>query len=85
MSYLRWGEVLPSGKRSNSYVFGDPDSLINMDNGNSLPYGELRKLLNGKNKDKIKKSIEDGLDLHGEELGVVCERLFSEREEGKWG
>ena len=49
MAYLRWGEKLPSGGKSNSYIFGDPDGLINMDKGTRVLYQDIRNLFKNEN------------------------------------
>jgi hypothetical protein len=77
MSYLRWGEILPSGNSSRSYVIGDPDSLVNINKG-SIPYTELNLFLKEKTKLEVQLEIKKRLGLEGEELDVVCQRLFEE-------
>lgn len=82
MAYLRWEEKLPSGDLSKSFVFGDPDGLINIDKSNRILYSELKVLL--KQGDNIEKELGLRLDLSGEELEVVCERLLYEKSMGEW-
>lgn len=84
MAYLRWGMVLPSGKRSNSYIFGDNSGLINFGQGKRVSYDEIRELLKSDDDSEIKNKLGRGLKLKGEELEVVCERLFIERDRGEW-
>lgn len=84
MAYLRWGQKLPSGKTSSSFVIGDPDMLINFNKGKPIPYAELKQWFKTKNDKAIKKAIGQRLKLRGEELNFVCERLFEERDNGEW-
>ena len=83
MAYLRYGSLLPSGEKSTSFVIGDPSGLHSFDKGH-MPYGILYSLFETKSDPEIKDEISDKLKLTGEELDVVCEMLFSERDQGKW-
>lgn len=84
MAYLRWGEKLPSGIISKSYIFGDPRGLVNIDKGVLITYQYIRDLLKCKNNANIKENLKQKLDLQGEELEVVCSRLFYEKNNGEW-
>lgn len=88
MAYIRWGDELPSGARSNCFVFGGPDGLINMEKGTSIPYQDIRDWFKNKSESKpdseIKQELGQRLGLQGEELEVVCNRLFDERNHGEW-
>ena len=84
MAYIRWGEGLPSGNKSSSYVFGGPDGLISMDKGGSIPYHVIRQWFKTSTDAEIKGELSRRLELHGEELEVVCQRLFDERNNGGW-
>jgi len=76
--YLRWLQTMPSGAASSSYIVGSSSGIINMDTGNYVHYEELMNWFDSKNDDEIKKSVGDKLLLKGEELEVVCEKLFAE-------
>lgn len=84
MAYIRWGEKMPSGRESRYFVFGDPDGLVNVNEGGGrIPYSELVEIL--KEKDEcIKGRIGVGLVVDGEELECVCLRLIEERDNGEW-
>ena len=84
MAYIRWGEILPSGAKSNSYVIGDPDALVNLNTMAAVPYTDLKEWIKTKNNEELKQALGEGLDLEGEELGVVCERLYHEKDKGEW-
>jgi hypothetical protein len=84
MAYIRWGERLPSGNQSSSYVLGGPDGLISIDKGGLIPYSNIREWFKTKADPEIKQELGRRLELHEEELEVVCSRLFSERDSGEW-
>ena len=84
MAYIRFGDELPSGDRSNCFVFGGPDGLVNMENGTLIPYQDIRDLLKTKPDLDVKEELGQRLGLKGEELEVVCNRLFHERDNGEW-
>ena len=86
MAYIRWGEKLPSGKESRSYVIGSPDGLMNMDmnKGSLIPYCQLRDLIKTKTEVELKEHLRQKLELQAEELEVVCSRLFDEISKGEW-
>ena len=84
MAYIRWGGELPSGARSENYVFGSPDGLVNMDKGSLIPYQDIRNWFKTKTDLEVKCELGKRLNLTGEELEVVCERLFYERDNGEW-
>jgi len=88
MAYIRWGDELPSGARSSSFVFGGPDGLVNMENGRVIPYQDIRDLFKAEPKPlpdiEINKELGQRLGLEGEELEIVCNRLFHERNQGEW-
>ena len=84
MAYIRLGEKLPSGNKSTSYVFGSPDGLISMDKGGLIPYCNIREWFKIKTDSEIKEELRQRLELQEEELEVVCNRLFDERDNGEW-
>lgn len=79
MAYIRWGQELPSGNKSKYFVIGGPDGLVNMDRGSLVPYNMLNSLFKEKTDSEVQGVLEQMLDLHGEELDVVCDRLFQEQ------
>ena len=83
MAYLRWGEGLPSGKNSGSFVVGSKGELVSFDKG-SIPYEQIREWLREYDDSKIEREVAKGLGLKIEESKVVCERLFLERDSGEW-
>jgi hypothetical protein len=84
MAYIRWGSELPSGGESDSYVFGGPDGLVNMNKGVLIPYQDIREWFKTKSDLEVKGILKQKLQLQEGELEVVCSRLFSERDDGKW-
>ncbi|MBS3092546.1 hypothetical protein J4466_03960 [Candidatus Pacearchaeota archaeon] len=84
MAYIRGGSELPSGARSESYVFGGPEGLVNINKGILIPYQDIRDLFKTKTDLEVKNELEKRLNLTGEELEVVCNRLFDERNNGEW-
>lgn len=45
MSYIRYGEQLSSGKRSNYFILGNIHEIINIDEDAHISYSEIRKLM----------------------------------------
>jgi len=80
------GAELPSGKKSRYYVVGDPAGLVNMGSGaRRIPYDELRAMLKWEDDSRIKAEIGKRLKItRGEELEIICARLFEERKNGEW-
>jgi hypothetical protein len=84
MAYLRWGQELPSGNKSNSFVFGSPDGLVNIEKGCIIPYYDLTKYFKTKSDPEIKQELGDKLKLQGEELDQVYKLLMYEKNQGEW-
>ena len=78
MQYLRWLEQLPSGEFSSSYIVGSDSGLMNMDNGKFIKYEELNQLFGSATEDEMKDTIGERLLIKGEELDVLCQKLFVE-------
>ena len=78
MVYLRWGQELPSGKKSRFFVIGDRDGLVNLSTFDFLSYSKLDKMYE-LNSGEFTKKIESELDVHGEELEVLCKSLLFEK------
>ena len=85
MAYIRWGTRLDSGATSQSYVIGDPSSLMSFHpESKPIPYAELVELLRTRERKEVWTIIHDRLRLSDEECHVVCERLFAEKDAGEW-
>ena len=84
MAYIRWGQKTSEGRYSSSYVIGSPDGLINFDKGYRIPYEELEDWFSSEKEDKVREKLKERLELRDDELEIVCERLFQERDQGKF-
>ena len=84
MAYIRMGQELPSGDTSKSFVFGGPDGLVNMYKDVLIPYPEVRDWFKTKSDEEMKAILGKRLIVNQEELGIICERLFEERDRGEW-
>jgi hypothetical protein len=84
MAYIRAGQELPSGNKSESFVIGGPDGLISMYKDALIPYEEIREWFRAKDDDEVKALLRKRLFVSPEELEIVCERLFEERDKGEW-
>jgi len=82
MSYIRWGEEMPSGNKSRYFVIGGPDGFVCFDNKGRIPYVDVERLFHitpeSEIKLKLKNEFENKLGLNGEELEIVCNRLINE-------
>ena len=61
-------------------------ALTRMDDDTLIPYQDIRDWFKDKTKTdlEIKKELGQRLGLQGEELEVICDRLFNERNNGEW-
>ena len=84
MAYIRYGTLLPNGDKSKSFVIGDPDSLVNLDNSKRIPYSELKEILKYDDDYKSRSEIGKRLCIENSELEFVCETLFKERDNEEW-
>jgi len=84
MSYIRWGTLLPSGKKSTAYVFGDQDGLVNLGKSERVPYDEIRTLLKASTPEEFQQILMERLNLEPEESEKVCNGLYREYKQGEW-
>lgn len=83
MSYIRFGERLPSGKISGAYIIGALKGLVNMNSRNFIPYEDLRELIETNSKNEFQRQISRRLNIHQEELRVFCQRVYKKFESGE--
>lgn len=80
--FLQVDEKMPSGRLSSSCVIGGPEGVMRVNHGGLMPYTELEGLFDSAPEPEIENrlrcALAQKLELRGEELKVVCERVVNE-------
>ncbi|PIN91046.1 hypothetical protein COU57_02255 [Candidatus Pacearchaeota archaeon CG10_big_fil_rev_8_21_14_0_10_32_14] len=86
MAYIFPNEPMGYGRKTTSYVIGDEEKneICNVTRNKTMSYDELVRIYKKHNRKVASVKIGNALSVCGEELELLCSKLFIELREGKF-